>query len=153
MKKRAKIWAIVFVGMVMGLFAGTANCQDTVSVVALAPKTLYANTPVTVSVTAVTIPDRNPAVVNVAVRFGKDTLTSLLVFEDVTDDRGRLNARFDAPDIMGESLTTTARFSKWTVLTKSWLLKSSSAGCRCSLSRPTNPSTNQARPFRAGSLY
>ena len=99
MKKRAKIWAIVFVGMVMGLFAGTANCQDTVSVVALAPKTLYANTPVTVSVTAVTIPDRNPAVVNVAVRFGKDTLTSLLVFEDVTDDRGRLNARFDAPDI------------------------------------------------------
>jgi CD109 antigen len=99
MKKRAKILVMFFVALVMGLSAGTANCQDTVSVVALAPKTLYANTPVTVSVTAVTVSDQNPAVVQVEVRLRKDALTSLPVFDGVTDDRGRLTAQFDAPDV------------------------------------------------------
>ncbi|MDH4240240.1 MAG: hypothetical protein OEW48_11820, partial [Phycisphaerae bacterium] len=75
MKKRAKIIAMfVFAALVMLLSASTANCQDTVSVVALAPKTMYANTPATVSITVVTIPDRNPAVVPVFIRLKSNSM-------------------------------------------------------------------------------
>ncbi|MHC4087687.1 MAG: MG2 domain-containing protein, partial [Planctomycetota bacterium] len=75
MKKRAKIIAMfVFAALVMLLSASTANCQDTVSVVALAPKTMYTNTPATVSITVVTIPDRNPAVVPVVIRIRSNSI-------------------------------------------------------------------------------
>ncbi|MBW8039279.1 MAG: alpha-2-macroglobulin [Planctomycetes bacterium] len=75
MKKRAKIIAMfVFAALVMVLSASTANCQDTVSVVALAPRTLYANTPATVSVTALTIPDQRPTVVPVVIWLKSDSI-------------------------------------------------------------------------------
>ncbi len=99
MVKKAKIVAVVIVVLAMGLSAFVADCQDTVSVVVLAPKTLYAGNPVTVSATAVTIADQSPAVVHVAVWFRTDASTASQVFEGVTDDRGRLTARFDTPDV------------------------------------------------------
>lgn len=99
MVKKATIVAVVIVVLAMGLSAFVADCQDTVSVVVLAPKTLYAGNPVTVSATVVTIADQSPAVVHVAVWFRTDASTASQVFEGVTDDRGRLMARFDTPDV------------------------------------------------------
>lgn len=98
----------------------TVSEGGTVSVVVLAPKTLYADTPATVSVTAVNIADESPAVIPVSIWFGtvpfpppiagrggwfvgseggRDASTSLLVFEGVTDSSGRITAQFDTPDV------------------------------------------------------
>ncbi|MHC4462780.1 MAG: alpha-2-macroglobulin family protein, partial [Planctomycetota bacterium] len=99
MVKKAKIVAVVIVVLAMGLSAFVADCKDTVSVVVLTPKTLYAGNPVTVSATAVTVADQSPAVVNVAVWFRTDASTASQVFEGVTDECGRLTARFDTPDV------------------------------------------------------
>ena len=99
MVKKAKILAVVIVVLAMGLSAFVADCKDTVSVVVLAPKTLYAGNPVTVSATAVTVADKSPAVVHIAVWFRTDASTTSQVFEGVTDNRGRLTARFDTPDV------------------------------------------------------
>jgi CD109 antigen len=99
MVKKAKIVAVVIVVLAMCLSAFVADYPDTVSVVVLAPKTLYAGNPVTVSATAVNIADQSPAVVPVTVWFRTDASTASQVFEGVTDNRGRLTARFDTPDV------------------------------------------------------
>ncbi|MHC4426864.1 MAG: LamG domain-containing protein, partial [Planctomycetota bacterium] len=78
---------------------GWDQAEDPVSVLVLAPKTMYAQGSAAVSVTAVNTADRSPAVVPVSIRFGAGAATSSQVFEGVTDNSGRLTARFDTPDV------------------------------------------------------
>lgn len=73
--------------------------KNPVSVLVLAPKTMYAQAPATVSVTAVATTYRSPAVAPVSIWFAPDTPASLQVFEGVTDKNGQLTARFDTPDV------------------------------------------------------
>ncbi|MGD8500832.1 MAG: alpha-2-macroglobulin family protein, partial [Phycisphaerales bacterium] len=89
--------------------AGWDQNGDTVSVLVVAPKTMYTQAPATVSVTAVNTADRGPAVVPVSIWFGPSAATSSLVFEGVTDNAGRLTARFDTPDVAQGAYTLEIR--------------------------------------------
>jgi len=73
--------------------------NDSVSVVALAPKTMYAGTRAAVSVTAINVADKSAAVVPVKLFFKTSGSASTLLFEGVTDSMGRLTAQFDTPDV------------------------------------------------------
>ena len=73
--------------------------KDTVSVVALAPKTLYAGSTGTVSLTAVNIADRSPAAVPVTVSLRTNPSGAARLFEGITDSRGRLTGWFDVPGV------------------------------------------------------
>ena len=79
--------------------------ESSVSVLVLAPKTMYTQAPAAVSVTAVKTTDRSGAEVPVAIWFGANASTSSKVFEGVTDGSGRLTARFDTPDVAAGSYT------------------------------------------------
>ena len=73
--------------------------SDTVGVLVLAPKTLYTQTPATVSITAVKNAGQTPAVIPVSIRFKINASTSSQVFDGTTDSTGRVTARFDIPDV------------------------------------------------------
>ena len=75
------------------------SIKDTVSVVAIAPKTFYAGSTGTVSLTAVNIADRSPAAVPVTVSLRTDPSSATKLFEGITDGEGRLTGWFDVPDV------------------------------------------------------
>jgi CD109 antigen len=76
-----------------------SSIKDTVSVVALAPKTLYAGSTGTVSLTAVNIADRSPAAVPVTVSLRTNPSSATKLFEGITDGEGRLTGWFDVPGV------------------------------------------------------
>ena len=76
-----------------------SSIKDTVSVVALTPKTLYASSTGTVSLTAVNIADRSPAAVPVTVSLRTNPSGAAKLFEGIADSRGRLTGWFDVPDV------------------------------------------------------
>ena len=86
---------------VEGLFRSSkkSSIKDTVSVVALAPKTLYASSTGTVSLTAVNIADRSPAAVPVTVSLRTNPSGPTKLFEGITDGEGRLTGWFDVPGV------------------------------------------------------
>jgi CD109 antigen len=73
--------------------------EDPVSLVVVAPKTLYTESPGTVSVTAVTTTAQTPAVVAVSLQLIDSGSTSAELFNGITDSTGRLSATFDVGDI------------------------------------------------------
>ena len=75
------------------------SIKDTVSVVAIAPKTFYAGSTGSVSLTAVNIADRSPAAVPVTVSLRTDPSSATKLFEGITDGEGRLTGWFDVPDV------------------------------------------------------
>jgi len=84
---------------------GAGVSSDTISVVAVAPKTLYAQIPATVSITAVKTFDLSPVVMPVSIYFRTDASTSSRLFEGVTDSTGQITAKFDVPDVAPGSYT------------------------------------------------
>ena len=100
MEAKLKQLIVLVMILIMGLAAPSeGEGQNTISVVVVAPKTLYSEIPATVSITAVTAAEQVPAVVRVTVSLRIDASTFLRVFEGVTDSRGRLTAHFDVPDV------------------------------------------------------
>ena len=76
-----------------------SGSADTVSVLALAPKAIYTGTPAAVTVTARSLAGATGIRVPVAVRLRTDPSTSSLLCIGVTDETGRLTARFETPDV------------------------------------------------------
>jgi len=76
-----------------------SGSADTVSVLALAPKAIYTGTPAAVTVTARSLAGGTGIRVPVAVRLRTDPSTSSLLCIGVTDETGRLTARFETPDV------------------------------------------------------
>ncbi|MHC4744771.1 MAG: alpha-2-macroglobulin family protein, partial [Planctomycetota bacterium] len=72
---------------------------DSMSVLVLAPKTIYAGTPAAVSVTTMKLADKSPVCMPVRARLKIDSSTSMLLFSSVTDEQGRLTAHFGTPDL------------------------------------------------------
>ncbi|MCD6395589.1 MAG: alpha-2-macroglobulin, partial [Planctomycetes bacterium] len=79
--------------------APVAYGESTVSLVVVAPKTLYTESPATVSVTAVTTVEQAPAVVSVTIGLIYNSSTSVGVFTGSTDSAGRLAAEFYVGDV------------------------------------------------------
>ncbi len=96
-----KLFALAFVSLVcIGIAgAGTAQANDTISVVAIAPKTMYAGTDATVSVTVVSKADQSPVVASVEIDFIINDANEIPLFSGTTDADGRVEAQFQTPDV------------------------------------------------------
>ena len=77
---------------------GNQNTDD-VSVLILAPKTIYAQTAAALSVTVRDAAGTSAADVPVTLRFVKSASERVTVFEGATGQTGRVNAQFDTPDV------------------------------------------------------
>lgn len=92
---------MLIVGAMMAAMclAPVAYGESTVSLVVVAAKTLYTESPATVSVTAVTIVGQAPVVVPVTIGLIYNSSTSVQVFTGSTDSAGRLAAEFYVGDV------------------------------------------------------
>jgi len=84
---------------------GGAGAASTISIVAVAPKTLYIGADSAISVTAVYTADHNPAVTDVSVSLLVDDAASIPLCSGTTGHNGRLNASFTTPDVEPGSYT------------------------------------------------
>jgi len=98
MRRIIQVIAVLYVALVISS-PGMSAHDHPVSFFVVAPKTLYAGTGATLSVTAVNTSDRTPAIVPVSVLFGTSLSTSTQVFEDQTNQMGRVTAMFNTPDV------------------------------------------------------
>jgi CD109 antigen len=73
--------------------------NDTVSVVAIAPKTIYAGSGAAVSVTAMSKTDGAPALVPVTMKLLTGDANAVELCTGITDNNGRFSAQFVAPDV------------------------------------------------------
>ena len=76
----------------------SALAEDTVNVVAVAPKTLYAGAKGSVSVTVLNKDDQSPAAANVQLSFTAAGGRPQLLFAGATDKHGRVEAGFRTPN-------------------------------------------------------
>ena len=96
------VWLMLSAAMVCAIVsADVVEGADSVSVVVVAPKTLYTNARSSVTVTAVSAADREPVSAAVVIRFAENASTSTQVFSGLTDvsKGGRVTAEFDTPDV------------------------------------------------------
>lgn len=96
---------MVSIAMLMSYPGVFVQAEDAVSVVVVAPKAIYTETPATVTVTAFTTPAQAPAQISVVIQLSNSASTSLEVFRGSTDESGRLAAQFDVPDIVPGAYT------------------------------------------------
>jgi CD109 antigen len=76
-----------------------AGSTDSVSVLVVAPKAVYAGAEAAVSITAIGLADKAPASVPVRGQLRVDASRSLVLFSGATDGEGRLAASFQTPDV------------------------------------------------------
>ena len=130
------LFAILLTSTFLASFApgGTsddpAGATDSVSVLVLAPKAIYTGTPAAVAITAMNLADGTAAAgVPARARLTVDSSTSLLLFNGATDEKGRLTAHFETPDVepgaysieiqvlgLGEPLTADVQVREMPVL-------------------------------------
>jgi len=99
--KTKLVWLILSAMVFVIAPADSSEGADSVSVVVVAPKTLYANARGSVTVTAVSAADRLPVSAAVVIRFVENASTSTELFNGLTDSSkaGRVTAEFDTPDV------------------------------------------------------